>query len=287
MDKKQFLISSVVAAVLSIGTFLVLHTLWPYTPEQIKVGETAELKDVLAGTLSPSAPDGKPTIIGTTEELKPAASAPAAEPEPATEPSAEPAADATAEAAPAEEPTQVAAAEPAPAEPEPAPAPAAAPAEDAVAAAAREMAAEAAPAPKAEAPAAAAPAPKAKPAPALKAAAASPATAAKPLPPVAPWWGGDIAGELSPTYVGSAAKKQAIVALFNQDLGDASSLNQHATVQLAGAKVAGAWELSPGNKRMGVFNVTRAGRYQLILNAGLSASGKTMKKTQQGAVDVK
>lgn len=253
MNKKQFFTASIVALVLSLGTFFGLDTVFPFHPEEIKVGETAELSDVLAGTLSPAEPDGTPTIIGTTEEMK----APPSETTPA-----EPAAtEAVPAEAAAEAPAETAAAEPAPAaEPTPAPAPAAAPVV---------AAPEPAPAPVAK-----------KPASAPKTAAAKPA-------PVTPWWRGDLENELSVVYVGSLAEKAAIVVMFNGTFSGTESLNQHGKVSNGGGKVAGSWELSAKNKRMAIFAVPKAGRYQLSLASGLAdGSGKALKKTQQGPVDV-
>lgn len=259
MNKKQVLTACIVALLISGGTFFGLDTLFPYKPEEIKVGETAELTEVLAGTLAPAQPDGAPTKVGTTEELAPApeaSAAPAAEAPAATEGAA-----VEETAAPVEE---SAAAEPAPT-PEPA------------------AVAEAAPEPS-PAPAPTAPAPTPKPAAAPK-----PATPAAPAKkqPIAQWWGGDLSGELSAKYVGSLADKRAIVVIFNGTFDAADSLNQHAQVSGSAGKASGNWEISPKNKSMAIFTVGKPGRYQLALGQGLADSkGKTMKKVQQGPVDV-
>lgn len=271
MDKTRFYTACIVTVVLAVGTFFGLNTLLPYHPEQIQVGETAELTEVLAGSLNVADPDGTPTNIGTTEELKaagkvlptePEVAAPVEEPAPA-EGAAEPAADAPAEPAP--EPVAVAEPEPvAAAEPEPAPTPAPAPARPAPTPA--PVVAQAAPAP-------------AKPAPAAK------PTASK--EPIKPWWRGDLDGELSAVYVGSLANKTALVIMFNGAFDAVDSLNKFGKVSNAGGKIASSWELSPNNKRMAVFTVPKAGRYQVSLEAGLAdSSGKALKKSQQGAVDV-
>lgn len=270
MNKKLVLTSLILVLVLSLGTFFVLNTLMPYVPEQIKVGETAELNDVLNGSVSPAPPAGAPTIIGTTEELKPAAE-PAAEPAPAdaAEPppadaSTEPAAADAAAAEPAAAEPEVAAAEPAAAAPAPEPEPAAAPA----------PAPEPAPAP--------APVAAAKPAPAAAAPASKPAPKRE---PIQPWWSGDLDGELSVVYVGSLANKKAIVVMFNGAFKDTASLNQNAKVN--GGNISGKWEISPNNSRMATFSVPKSGRYQLVLASGLTdGSGKAMKKAQQGPVDI-
>lgn len=288
MDKKRFITACIVTVVLAFGTYFGLNMLFPYHPEEIQVGETAELSEVLAGSLSPAPPDGTPTNIGTTEELKaagktlssePLESAPAAEAAP-TEGEAPASADVSAGPDAAE--TQTAAAEPAPAQPvaaaEPEPEPAPAP---------KAPAAKPAPAP---APAAAAKAPEVSPRP-VKPAAATPApatAAAKNKEPIKPWWSGDLADELSAVYVGSLANRTALVVMFNGGFTAVDSLNKFGKVSTpGGARVGGSWELSPNNRRMAIFAVPRPGRYQLALEAGLAdSSGKSFKRNQQGAVDV-
>lgn len=286
MDKKRFYTACIVAAVLSIGVFFGLDTFFPFKPEEIKVGDTAELKDVLGGTLNPAKPDGNPTSVGTTEELKGAAPAGAAA-------AAQPAA---AEPAAAETAPETAAAETPAAAPEPAPA---AKAEAAPQAAAPAPAAksEPAPAPKPEA----APAkPKAEPKPAAKAeaeakpspapapAAAAPAPKAATAAPIKPWWAGDLPGELSVVYAGSAAYKKAIVLMFNGAFDGPDALNQHIKVKDDGGSIPGKWEISSSNKRMATFAVPRAGRYQVVVGSGVADNkGKSLKKPEQGAVDVK
>jgi hypothetical protein len=246
MNTKLVITAVVLVLVVSMGTFYGLQTYAPYQPEEIKVGETAELADVLAGSMKPAAPSGEPTIIGTTEELKSAAQPP----------------------------------------PESAPAPTAAPPEAEAEAPAAAAPATASP-PTAAAPTPAAPASKPDTAGSTPAPASKPAPAAKPVAPVKPWWRGDLDGELSAVYVGSLAEKPAIVVMFNGSFKSADSLAQHTRISDAKGPVPGQWQLAAGNNRMAVYPVPKAGRYQLSLEAGLrDGSGKTMKATQQGPVDV-
>jgi hypothetical protein len=118
MNKKLVLTAILLVVLVSTGTYVGLNTLWPFQPETIKVGETAELTDVLAAELKPAAPSGTPTIIGTTEEIKEAPAPEAAAEAPAAEEAAPAAVEESAAepqaAAPAAEPAQTtAAAEPA------------------------------------------------------------------------------------------------------------------------------------------------------------------------------
>jgi hypothetical protein len=85
MNKKLVLTAILLVVLVSTGTYVGLNTLWPFQPETIKVGETAELTDVLAAELKPAAPSGTPTIIGTTEEIKEAPAPEAAAEAPAAE----------------------------------------------------------------------------------------------------------------------------------------------------------------------------------------------------------
>lgn len=268
MNMTRFYVACAIAAVLSIGTFLILDTLYPYKPEEIKVGETAELTDVLSGSLNPGEPEGAPTNIGTTEELKAAPAEAAPESAPAEEAALSEGTAADIEVVMAEKAAEeAAAAEPAPA-PEPEP-----------------VAAEPEPAPE---PAPAPVKPAAKPKPAPKTAAAAPAAPkGKTGTGIQQWWNGDIEGELSLVYAGSAAYKQAIVLLFNGPFDTTDSVNQNVSVKDGSGKVSGSWEISSNNKRMVIFQVPKSGRYQVTVNKGVKdRTGKALKKGLQGPVYV-
>lgn len=145
--------------------------------------------------------------------------------------------------------------------PEPA-APAAAPAKPAVK-----------PAAKASKPAAAKPA--AKKAPATAAASAS------------PWWTSSSNSDgLHVIYVGSAAFDRAVVVMGNAPFASASSANQNIHVSDASGKaVAGSWKLGSSNKAMLVFPVSKSGKFQIAVGAGLSdAKNRKLGQSVKGPV---
>ena len=282
MNKKTFGAAAIVATLLSVGTYVLLNTLLPYKPEELKVAEGGDLDEIMSGSLSTTAPEGH--AASDTQSIPAAETAPA---ETATEMAADTDAQ---DAATTDATTDVAAAdtgaasEPA-AEPAPAPEPAAEPAQVA--------AAEPAPAPAVEA--APAPAPKPKKAkPAAKSPAKSPAhsgtATAKQYAPakdLKQWWGTAADGSLSVAYAGSLANKNAVVLMFTGAFDSADSINQHVKVKSSGGAVGGKWEISPNNKRMALFTVPAKGRYLISVSRGVTdRSGRKLGGAVQGPVYV-
>lgn len=307
----KFLTLVVVAAVIAVGTYLGLNHLFPYQKEEAKVTAAVPVETVFSGGLqapaagepteaaavpatAPADSGGVPTEAAT---VSPQAEQPAPEPQTAAKSEAAPAASkpenvATAEPAAAPKPEPAPKAEPPPApapapnaesekKPEPKPKPAehapskaAAPAEPKPAVAPAKPAA--APAASKPAPAAAAPTP-----PATKVAVPPPA-------PAAQWWGAGDASHLSLVYAGSAAFQKAIVLMFNGEFASPDSANANLQVlDPKGAKASGSWKLGSNNKRMLVFPVNSAGKYTVIVKAGLKDSGgRTVAQEARGPVAV-
>jgi hypothetical protein len=267
---KRFLKLVGVAAVLSVGTYVGLNIVKPYTQEEVKVADTTPADQVFAGSVSN--PEPHPEAEGA------AAAAPAA----ADAATAAPAAESAAVVQPADTSVQPSAdAAPAPATPAEA-APAAATAEPAAPAAAEPQTAAAEPAPAAAAPEPAAAEPAAAPAEAP-----APAPVEKPKKRVAKksehkavsvhaskaWWPAETPSQLSLVYAGPASFKQAIVLMFNGAFFQADGVNANIKVTgKDGKAIAGAWELGENNRRMLVFPVPAAGTYKVSVAPDLTDS---------------
>lgn len=276
MNKKTFGLAVIVSAVVSVGTYFGLSYLKPYKPEAAAVFETPTAEEVLGGTMNAGEPaattfDPASELPATTAVAEAAPSettepVPVDESTPLPEASSEPAEAPVAEAAAESAPVEVAAAEPEPA-PAPEPEPAAEPMPE--------------PAPVDEP----APKPKAASKPKTK----KPAASMKAEKAILPWWGTAGADELGVVYAGSAAYKKAVVLIFNGAFDNAEGLSQNVEVQNAsGQKVEGTWELSANNKRMASFEVPGAGRYKVIVNAGLAdRSSKALPRQLAGEVLIK
>jgi len=276
---KRFLTLAGVAAVLSIGTFVVLNKVKPYKQEEPKVADVTSADQVFGGSLAnPEA--------HAEGDAAPADAAPA----PVTDTSVQPASSDNAAAADtAQAAAPAAGGDVAPLVPAGAEAAAPAAATDMAAAPAAEPAAAPAaePAPVAEAPAVEAPAPAAVEKPKKKAKATS-QTASKgsKSDSAKVWWPAEQADKLSIIYAGHASFKTAVVLMFNGAFFQADSVNANIKVtDKAGKAVAGAWELGENNRRMLVFPVAGPGTYKVSVAAGLTDSkGRKLGKKLSGPV---
>ena len=127
------------------------------------------------------------------------------------------------------------------------------------------------------------PKPANKPAPAKPAAKKSVASTAKP----ASWWESSGNG-LRVIYVGSAAFERAIVVMGNAPFANVTSASQNIRISDASGKpVAGSWKLGANNKSMLVFPVSKAGKFEVAVGAGLSDAGnRKLGQSLKGPVTV-
>ena len=265
MNNKAGLLT-VVSIVLAIAVYVVLNLLRPFH----------QTEETLPG--NPSAE----SVFASDIESTPAAEASSAPPPSPSSPGL-PATDASSSAeeqlaAPADAPAAAEAAVESPpaAEPE-------APVADA-------PGPELAPAPEPVADPAPPPTPAAAPEPV---AAAAPPAPSRKTPPAAdalkPWWpAAPTPGRLNLLYAGQAAQSHTIALLFDSVIADAATAGAQIKVVDAGGKVVtGNWELN-SNRRMLLLPVNKAGRYTLVLAAGLvNERGLTLNQELHGPVYVR
>lgn len=105
----------------------------------------------------------------------------------------------------------------------------------------------------------------------------------------APWWtsAGNATG-LQVIYVGSAAFERAIVVMGNAPFANVSSAAQNIHISDASGKaVAGSWKLGSNNKAMLVFPVSKSGKFQVSVGAGLSdAKNRKLGQSVKGPIVV-
>lgn len=104
-----------------------------------------------------------------------------------------------------------------------------------------------------------------------------------------PWWTSSGNGKgLQVIYVGSAAFERAIVVMGNAPFANTGSASQNIHVSDASGKaVAGSWKLGNNNKSMLVFPVSKSGRFQVSVGAGLSdAQNRKLGQSVKGPIVV-
>ena len=296
---KRFLSLVGVAAVLSVGTYVLLNVVKPHTVEHVKVAETFAADQVFSHSIDNPEPETAADAAAMPTEAAPAAPAEAAPATPA------PAADSAATAvAPPSDASETAGNESQPAAPAEAPANEQPAAETQTAAAEPAATAPAEAAPEAPAPAAAATAEPSTPEPAAVAPVKPAKAKAKPAAPVkhaaAPassgkatagnaWWPKEDPSKLSMVYAGSASFKPAIVLMFNGAFFKLDSVNSNIKVTDAhGKPVSGNWQAGENNLRMLVFAVPAKGSYKVSVGAGLTDNkGRKLAKSLSGPVQVR
>lgn len=271
----------VVSVALTAGTFFVLQKIAPQKHvEEKRVQQGPTVDEVFGGTLNLAAVEeaAAPAIEPAGDPAAPAAGVEGEAPAEVAMGDTGEASGETGDADAAAASGDMGMVDAAPTEAAPAVAPEAStppPAEPAAAAPEPAAEPEPAPAPVAEAP-------KPKPKPASK-------PAKKPAAPTVAWWSGaDTPDKLAMVYAGSAAYKKAVVLMFNGSFDGVDSASKNIKVTDSNGKaVSGSWELGASNPRMLVLPVPKAGRYKVVVDAGLTDRNKrSLGKKLQGPVQV-
>jgi len=104
----------------------------------------------------------------------------------------------------------------------------------------------------------------------------------------AAWWATNSSSPFTVRAVGSASDRLGIVVVLSKDIGDATAAGQHVHVLRRSKPVTtGNWHAG-ANARVLVFEPILAGRYDVVIDAGLpSADGQTFGSQLHGPVLVR